>query len=70
MLPTDFDVSKSDDGRILIIAESYTASFVNGSWHRKLMFKPEEIREDFMTVESETEARRIRDEAVKALDLK
>jgi hypothetical protein len=70
MLSTDYDVSRSDDGRILIIAETYTASFVNGTWHRKLMFKPEEIREDFMTVENATEAKRIRDEAVKALNLK
>jgi hypothetical protein len=69
MLPVDFDVSRSDDGRILIIAENYTASFVNGSWHRKILFKPEEIREDFMTVENATEARRLRDEAVKALNL-
>ena len=69
MLPTDYDVSKSDDGRILIIAETYTASFINGTWHRKMLFKPEEIREDFMTVENATEAKRIRDEAVKALGL-
>ncbi len=69
MLPVDFDVSKSDDGRILIIADTYSASFVNGSWHRKILFKPEEIREDFMTVENATEARRLHDEAVKALKL-
>ena len=69
MLPVDFDVSKSDDGRILIIADTYSASFVNGSWHRKILFKPEEIREDFMTVENPTEARRLHDEAMTALKL-
>lgn len=69
MLPTDFDVSKSDDGRILVMTEKYAVSFVDGTWHRKLMFKPEEIREDFMTVENATEAKRILDEAVKALGL-
>jgi hypothetical protein len=65
----DFDVSRADDGRILVMTDTYCASFVNGTWHKKLLFKPEEIREDFMTVENAAEARRIRDEAVKALKL-
>jgi len=69
MLPTDYDVSQSDDGRILIIAETYTASFVNGTWHKKMLFKPEEIREDFITVENAKEAKRIHAEAAKALNL-
>jgi hypothetical protein len=69
MAVADYDVSKTDDGRILILADTYSASFVNGTWHRKILFKPEEIREDFMTVENPTEAKRLHDQAVKALNL-
>jgi hypothetical protein len=69
-LSTDYDVSKSDDGRILIMTDTYAASFVGGKWHKKIMFKPEEIREDFMTVESPGEAKKLLDEAVKALGLR
>lgn len=69
MPANDFDVSKTEDGRILVMTDTYAVSFVNGKWHRKLMFKPEEIRDDFETVENATEARRIRDEAVKALNI-
>jgi hypothetical protein len=65
----DFDVSKTDDGRVLILTETYAASFVNGTWHRKVLFKTAEIQEDFMTVDNPKEARRLRDEAVKALNL-
>lgn len=63
----DFDVSKSEDGRILVMTDTYAASFVNGAWHRKLLFKPEDIRDNFETVENQAEAKRIHDEAVKAL---
>lgn len=65
----DFDVSKTDDGRILVLTDRYAASYVDGNWHRRILFKPDEIREDFMTVENRTEAKRIHDEAVKALNI-
>lgn len=70
-MPADnnIDVSKTDDGRILVMTDTYAASFINGTWHRKILFKPEEIREDFITVDNPKEARRIHDEAVKALNL-
>ncbi len=70
MAVADYDVSKSEDGKkILIIADDYAASFVDGTWHRKILFKPEEIRVDFITVENAAEAKRLRDQAVKALNL-
>jgi hypothetical protein len=65
----DYDVSKTDDGRVLIITETYAVSFLNGAWHRKIMFKPEEIREDFISVDNRAEAKRLHEEAVKALKL-
>jgi hypothetical protein len=65
----DYDVSKTDDGRVLVLTDTYAASFVNGTWHRKVLFKTSEIQEDFMTVENATEAKRLHDEAVKALNL-
>ena len=65
----DYDVSKTDDGRVLILTDTYAASFVDGKWHRKVAFKTAEIQEDFMTVDNPTEAKRLRDEAVKALNL-
>jgi hypothetical protein len=68
-LSSDFDVSKAEDGRMLVLADNYSASFINGVWHRKILFRPEEIRDDFETVENPTEAKRIHDEAVKALNL-
>jgi hypothetical protein len=70
MSADDFDVSKTDDGRVLILSEKYAASFVGGVWHRKVMFKTQDIQEDFMTVDSPVEAKRLRDEAFKALNLK
>jgi hypothetical protein len=65
----DYDVSKTDDGRVLILTDTYAASFVDGKWHRKVAFKTSEIQEDFMTVDNPAEAKRLRDEAVKALNL-
>jgi hypothetical protein len=65
----DYDVSKTDDGRVLILTDTYAASFVGGVWHRKVLFKTAEIQEDFMTVDNPKEAKRLRDEAKKALNL-
>lgn len=66
---SDVDVSKTDDGRVLILTDTYAASFVNGTWHRKVLFKTSEIQEDFMTVDNPAEAKRLHEEAVKALNL-
>ena len=63
------DVSRTDDGRVLILWEEMSASFVNGAWHRKIMFTPHEVRDDFVTVDNPVEAGRLKDEAVRALKL-
>ncbi len=69
MANVDFDVSKTDDGRVFVMTETYACSYLNGQWHRKVMFKMKEIQEDFMTVDDPKEAKRLHDEAVKALNL-
>jgi hypothetical protein len=69
MANNDFDVSKTDDGRILILTDTYACSYVDGHWHRKVMFKTKDIQEDFMTVDNPKEAKKLHDEAVKALNL-
>jgi hypothetical protein len=65
----DLDVSKTDDGRVLILTDKYAASFVDGAWHRKVAFKTSEIQEDFITVDNPAEAKRLHEEAKKALNL-